>query len=80
MTLLYDPRPLESPDYWVTPEASSYSDFCELVADELARKHGWNTTANDLKGNYYIKREYYFGESVEATAELFYEFEIIWED
>jgi len=80
MTCLYDPRPLESPDYWVTPEASSYAEFCELVADALAREYNWNATIEDLKGNYYIEREYYFGASVNETAELFYQFEIIWED
>lgn len=80
MTCLYDPRPLESPDYWLTGEASSYDEFCELVADELARAYDVTVTPQDLKGNYYIKREYYFGESIESTAELFYEFEIIWED
>lgn len=80
MTCLYDPRPLESPDYWLTSEAESYPEFCELVADELDRKHGWNTTGANLLDNYYIRREYELGESVEATAELFYEYEIIWED
>lgn len=80
MTALHDPRPLESPDYWVTPETSSYTEFCELVAEALQRDHDWNTTGEDLKGNYYIEREYYFGASVKETAELFYEFEVIWED
>lgn len=80
MTCLHDPRPLEAPEYWAPADAAYYPDFCEMVADELASKHDWNVTAADLKDNYYIQREYYFGESAEATAELFYEFEVIWED
>lgn len=80
MTCLIDPRPLESPDYWASPYYSSFADFCECVADALDRNHGWNVTAEELKKNYYAKREYEFGETAEATAELIYEFEVIWED
>lgn len=80
MTCLVDPRPLESPSYWEPEFYSCFADFCEQVADALDRNHGWNTTAEDLKGNYYAKREYEFGETAEATAALIYEFEVIWED
>lgn len=80
MTCLIDPRPLESPDYWVIDAYPCYMDFCEDVADYLQRNHGWNTTGSQLADNYYVKREYELGESAEATAELFYEFEVIWED
>lgn len=80
MTILIDPRPLEDPSYWEADLYSCFADFCEYVADALQQNHGWNTTADDLKDNYYAKREYEFGESAEATAEMIYEFEITWED
>lgn len=80
MTLVYDPRPIEPPDYWAGGDYPCYLDFCELVADELFREYDHEVSADQLKNNYYIKREYYLGESAEATAQLFYEFEVIWED
>ena len=80
MTTLLDPRPLESPTYWESEPYSCFADFCEQVADALQRNHGWNTTDENIKTNYYARREYDLGESAEATAEMIYEYEITWED
>ena len=80
MTICYSTPPLESPTYWESENASCLADFREMVAEILDRRHGWNGNADELIGNYYLEREYYFGASAEETAEIIWEFEINWED
>lgn len=80
MTCLYDPRPIDSPCYWSTEEYASLADCRELVAEQLDRQHGWNGSADDLIGNYYLAREYQLGASVQEIAEMIWEFDITWED
>ncbi|MFZ9327382.1 MAG: hypothetical protein ACO24H_08015 [Polynucleobacter sp.] len=80
MTISYSTPPLEHPCYWESENASCIADFRDAVADQLARNHGWNGNADDLEGNYYLEREYYFGASAEETAEIIWEFDITWED
>ena len=78
MTCLYDPRPLESPDYWELVW-DSFAQFCDYVADGIKEQYGVTVEPMDVENNFYAKREYQYGDLDEAIR-CIAEYDLFWSE
>jgi len=75
MTMLQDPRPLESPDYWDTSELD-YDSYCDSIRIELEDEFGVIDSLAEIRNNYYAEGYFQRGadpfEAADAIARDFY--------
>ena len=78
MTCLHDPRSLESPDYWELVW-DSFAQFCDYVADGLKEKYGVCIDPVAVEKNFYVQREYHYGD-LDNAIRCFAEYELFWNE